>query len=128
MAQQQEAKRPAEVPAASLEKAVVVKVKPASSSEKGILFELPAELGKSSISDIVNYALNQGDSRKNERIADRVKQELAGNEGYGITVNGQVVGQNDGIAGYLVERDLDGTKYDELEIIVAAKQEGGYRI
>lgn len=111
---------------ASLENQVqtIVKVKPGSSSEKGAMFILPVEKANASLSEVIKYALAQDDTRKNERIVNRLNNELS--KSYGITVNGKVANASDKIEGYLTSRKLDdGTDYNELEIVVASKQEGG---
>lgn len=102
----------------------IVKVKPGSSSEKGVMFVLPEDKANLSLNEIINYSLTQ-EGRKNERIIGRVKAELSRH--YGITVNGKVAGKDDKINDYLRNQTLDdGTPYKELEIVVASKQAGGY--
>ena len=103
---------------------IIVKVKPGTSSEKAIMFELAPAMAQYSIDQLVQHALSQA-SRKNERVADRLKTEMA--KKYGITANGKVAQVADGAATYVsgVKELEDGVKYREIKIIIASQQEGG---
>ena len=107
------------------EPALVVKIKPGSSSEKSIKAILPDSLNSLSVDKVIDYVLdNSTSSRKDERIAERIKAERTGS--YGITANGEPVSGTEGITSYFVDKTSpQGTAYRELELIIAAKQEGG---
>ncbi len=106
---------------------IVVKIKPGNASEKGVTFLLPQEQMELSLTDIVKYSLTREDTRKNERVAGRLQTEMS--KQYGMIVNGAVANASETIDKYLsnVQQLEDGTKYKLLEIIVASKQEGGYK-
>ena len=114
----------AEVPAAEL--ARVVKLKPGSANEVALKAVLPKELYNANIAQIVDYVVNRPElSRKDERIAGRVKHEMR--EDYGMVANAGPAKGGDNAGGLFKEaQTAGGLKYMELEIIVAAEQVAGY--
>ncbi|MBU0461711.1 MAG: hypothetical protein KJ574_03940 [Nanoarchaeota archaeon] len=112
------------VPAASL--ARVIKLKPGSTNEASLKAVLPQDLYDANIDQVIDYVMNKGDAtRKDERIAERVKHEMGGK--YGIIVNEGPAKQSEKATAHFREAETpNGLKYLELEIIVAAEQEAGY--
>jgi hypothetical protein len=103
----------------------IVNIRPGTSGEKGLRFRLPEDKYEATFGDLIKYALTRDDLRKEERFVERLKKEME--KKYGITANGKVVVYGDGLKNYVVEKTLsDGTKYNELEIVVASEEEGGF--
>ena len=106
----------------------VIKIKPGSSSEKSVKLILPDELADATIDQVIKYAVNEPElTRKNARIADRIKVEMR--EAYGVTVNDEPAKGSQKLADYLVaKKSQSGLNYKEAEIIVAQDQEGGLKL
>ncbi|HLC55613.1 MAG TPA: hypothetical protein VJJ23_00045 [Candidatus Nanoarchaeia archaeon] len=106
--------------------AKVIKIKPGSSSEKSLkvlLSDLPEHMKNATIEQILKYATTGELSRGNERYAERIRNEMQG--AYGMTVNGNPVTGKENLGTYFVRKEAEGIPYDEVELIIAAKQEGG---
>ena len=106
-------------------KARIVVIKPGISSEKAIKKILPENMYNATVDEIIKYVLNDGDmKRSEERIAERVKNEMKGT--YGVTANEQKVQGNDKIADlFKDETTPGGMEYKEIEFVVAEDQDGG---
>ena len=106
----------------------IVKIKPGSAAEKSLKFKLPESLQGGSIEQIVRYGLGlseeDGLTRNALRIQENVVKEMK--DKYGMTVNGNGVKTNESIEKYAgnYQTSGTGTRYAEIEIIVAARQEG----
>ena len=105
--------------------AKVVRIRPGISSEKSLKEFLPEELNDATVDEVVRYFVNKTDTtRKYERLADSIKNEMA--KEYGITVNGNGAKGNEKLAQYFTRKTTeDGVEYEEAVITVAANQEGG---
>lgn len=102
----------------------VVRIKPGTSSEKSVKVILPEELYDASVDKVLGYVMGEDLKRKDERIAERIKNEMKGQ--YGMTINASPAKGDEMIKGYFVQRETpNGIQYLEAEIIIAAKQEGG---
>ena len=104
----------------------VVRIKPGTAKEKSIKVILPQDMNGVTIEGVINYVLKSDLKRKDERIAERVKNEMKGEYGYGITVNSNPAQGNEKIEDYFVNKQTEGgIDYKELEIVVAAEEDGG---
>ena len=77
---------------------------------------------------MVEYGLTNEETRKEERIVGKLRNEM--NKNYGINANGQVANNSSSIMDYVSDiktlNTINGDlQYRELEIIVASQQEGG---
>ena len=109
---------------AKLEIPRVVRIKPGTANEKSVKVVLPDTLQNGSIDDVIKYAITGELRRSDQRIAERVRNEML-NE-YGMTVNAGPAKGNEKVADYFVRKTTPGgIAFDEVEIVIAAKQEGG---
>jgi hypothetical protein len=104
----------------------VVKIRPGSASESAVKVVLPSEVADGPLEKVVQYVLGNGElTRKDTRIADRLRHEMKGT--YGLIVNeGPAKPQDNAAAHYREQVSPGGLKYKQLDIIIAAEQEAGY--
>ncbi len=107
----------------------IVKILPGVSSEKAIWVKLPDDglMDDCSVEKILSYARHDQSVKelpKNVDIIPILNLEMKGK--YGVVVGGETV-QDSARIGNLFEKKTSpqGRDYQELEISVAAKQEGG---
>ena len=110
------------------EMARVVKVRPGSANHAFIARVVPAEMADKPLTEIVKYVMDKDDMTQDSiQVAGRVKTEMGGD--FGMTVNGTVVKGKEAGNDYFVQKvSNQGVKYLEMEVIVASKQEGGFRV
>ncbi len=102
----------------------VVRIKPGTANEKSVKVVLPENLNNASIDDVIKYAITGELRRSDQRIAERVRNEML-NE-YGMTVNANPAKGTEKIGEYFVRKKTPGgIEFDEVEVVIAAKQEGG---
>jgi len=105
----------------------IVLIKPGSSSEKSLKIEVDSKLSGATVDEVLGSAIKSSRNRSDERLAERIQEEMK--DTYGIVVNGTPVKGEEKIAGHFVKDQLQsGTPYLKAEIVVAAKQQGGYGI
>lgn len=108
----------------------IVSIKPGNANEKSLREKLPDNMGQASVDEVVKCILKQVGNdpeakRKKQRLFDRINKEMSGD--YGLTVNSETVKPGQGIGTYFVQRESSkGQKYEEVVIVVAAENEGGY--
>ncbi len=112
-------------PATVADLAKVVKIKPATSKDKAIKVILPKDMYNAPVADVIKYVMANPAQRADERIAERVSEEMK--KDYGVTVNAQPVKGAEAIGAYFVKKTTPGgIEYEEAEIIIAAEQKGGF--
>ena len=110
---------------ADAEPKVIVKIKPGSSSEKGLTFLLPEDKLEGTIDEVIAYGLANPDNRGDARIIERIKTEMSRDD-YGIVAGNKTAQRSHAIDKYLVDKETaDHEAYRELTIVIAKPQEGG---
>lgn len=106
---------------------IVVKIKPGTAAEKSMKFVLPENMLEQSVRDVITYSkglgIEEGLKREDSRIQERLGVEMKAE--YGISVNGVAIKGDEKIGDYIKDAaTAAGTKYKQVEIIIASKQQG----
>ncbi len=107
----------------------VVAIKPASDADNPVRVPLPENLQNASVDEIIRHALFDRNVPRSDRdLTARLQGEMQGQHGF--TLNGKAVTPNYRVVkeDYVEKLAPDGrTPYQELSLIIAAKQTQGYQ-